>query len=413
MMNKSIFILGVLGIMLQCSNVKEPQIDADFPGGNIKVLNIKGDSVNLLQELRDSSHDEIYWSFRVRGAEGRTLHFTLLPWSVSTRGPAVSNDGMNWHWLSDTTGFAADKFDYSFKRDEKEIYFSQCINYTEKNLNLFLEKHKNNPALKVESIGRSEKGRNVELLRICENKNAPFKIYLSSRNHCNETMGTYAMEGIIETVLSDTEDGKWLREHCNFFMVPLVDKDGVEEGDQGKNRLPHDHNRDYIQRKYHSVRAITEQVPKWADGKPLFLLDLHCPWLRGGDDPLSAKVLEYTNRETNEYFYLVGPNTGEKLTKSLQQYGEILEKERKGTIPFKVTNILPFGKSWNIAKNISRTDLQGCAQWGATQPNTVFAGGTEIPFANAEGVVVDANSARDLGKDLAHAMQIYLESYHE
>ena len=28
-------------------------------------------------------------------------------------------------------------------------------------------------------------------------------------------------------------------------LVPFVDKDGVEEGDQGKNRAPRDHNRDY------------------------------------------------------------------------------------------------------------------------------------------------------------------------
>jgi hypothetical protein len=226
-------------------------------------------------------------------------------------------------------------------------------------------------------------------------------------------MGTYAMEGIIEAVLSDTEDGKWLRKHCDFFMVPLVDKDGTEDGDMGKYRQPHDHNRDYIERTYHSVKAITEQVPKWADGKPLFLLDLHCPWLRGGDDPLSIKVLEYTNQYTNEYFYFVGQNTGEKLTQSLQQYGEILEKERKGTIPFKVSNILPFGKSWNVASNISREGMQTCATWGTTLPNTIFSSSTEIPFANAEGVVVDAESARNLGGDLAHAMRVYLESYHK
>jgi hypothetical protein len=380
------------------------KIDADFPGGNITVRGIDGDTVKLSQDLRDTAGSWFYWSFRIRGAEGRTLHFEI-PGVVGARGPAISHDGMNWHWLSDKAGFSADKFDYTFKQDEKEVYFSQCINYTEKNLKLFLEKYKDNPALKVETLCKSEKGRNVELLRI-GSKNAPFKVFLSSRHHCGETMGTYAMEGIIETVLSDTEDGKWLREHCDFFMVPLVDKDGDEAGDQGKNRKPHDHNRDYIQRTYHSVKAITEQVPTWMENKPLFFLDLHCPWLRGGDDPL------HIEKGTNEYFYFVGQNTGEKLTKSLQRYGEILEKERKGTIPFKAINTLLFGKSWNTASNFSKKDvpLQSCAQWGTTLPNAVFSSSTEIPFANAEGVVVDADSARALGNDLAHAIRIYLET---
>ncbi|MCL2743148.1 MAG: M14-type cytosolic carboxypeptidase, partial [Planctomycetaceae bacterium] len=397
----------------------EIKIDCDFPGGNIKVVSIDGDNVKLAQDLRDTAGSWFYWSFRIKGAEGKTLHFEI-PNVVGARGPAISHDGINWHWFSDKAGFSNSKFDYTFKPDEKEVYISQCINYTEKNLNLFLEKHKNNPALKVESLCKSEKGRNVELLRISENKNAPFRAYFSSRHHCGETMGTYAMEGIIETVLSDTEDGKWLRQNFDFFMVPLVDKDGVEDGDQGKNRKPHDHNRDYIQRRYNSIRAITEQVPKWADNKPLFFLDLHCPWLRGGDDPknVGKGTNEYfyfveQNSEheearrkylvTNEHFYFVQQNTGNVLKNALKRYAEILEKERKGPIPITVSNILPFGVSWNNTANYSKADaeLLSCGKWGSTHPNTVFSSSTEIPFANAEGVVVDADSARKLGKDLA------------
>ncbi|GHT18482.1 hypothetical protein FACS1894189_6440 [Planctomycetales bacterium] len=387
----------------------EIKIDTDFPGGNIKVISIDGDNVVLEQDLRDTAGAWFYWSFRIRGAEGRTLHFTLgAPGPavrngsteihvVGVRGPAVSNDGINWHWLSDKTGFSTTKFSYTFGADEKEIYFSQCINYTEKNLHLFLAKYKDNPLLKVETLCKSEKGRNVELLRIGKNKNAPFKVFLSSRHHCGETMGTYAMEGIIATVLADTEDGQWLREHCDFFMVPLVDKDGVEDGDQGKHRKPHDHNRDYILRKYYAVKAITEQVPKWAENKPLFFLDLHCPGQRGGME--------------NESFYFVGQD-GEKITKSLQRYGEILEKERQGTIPFTTArNILPFGKSWNTAASFHRNEQwQSCSYWGATLPDTVFVSSTDIPFANAEGVVVDADSARKLGNDLARAIRVYLET---
>jgi len=36
--------------------------------------------------------------------------------------------------------------------------------------------------------------------------------------------------------------------------------------------------------------------------------------------------------------------------------------------------------------------------------------GLRIPFANASDVVVDANSARELGHDLAKAIRVYLEN---
>ena len=82
-----------------------------------------------------------------------------------------------------------------------------------------------------------------------------------------------------------------------FFVVPFVDKDGVEDGDQGKNRRPHDHNRDYGGRAdgdhsiYASTRALRERIPAWSGGKLRVALDLHCPWIRG---------------EHNEVIYFVG-----------------------------------------------------------------------------------------------------------
>jgi hypothetical protein len=394
------------------------KIDADFPGGNIMVRGIDGDTIKLSQDLRDTAGSWFYWSFRIRGAEGRTLHFEI-PGVIGARGPAVSHDGINWHWLSDKPDFSWDEFDYTFKPDEKEVYFSQCINYTEKNLKLFLEKYKDNLALKVESLCTTKKGRNVELLRISGNKQEPnFKILLASRHHCAETMATYALEGIIETALSDTEDGKWLREHCDFFIVPLVDKDGVEDGDQGKRRKPHDHGGDYIRKIYPEIQAITDQVPKWLDGKPLFVMDMHCPHLRGGDNPEAGK-----DKSTNEYFFFFGASP------SIVRFGTILEKEKKGTIPYRVLNNLTRGNAaWykeikpvstnNDALPVSSNDdapprprTQSLAPWAAGQsPNGVFANTFELPFANAEGVVVDTDSSRELGNDLARAMRVYLET---
>jgi hypothetical protein len=216
-------------------------------------------------------------------------------------------------------------------------------------------------------------------------------------------MASYTLEGIIETALSDTEDGRWLRRHADFFIIPFVDKDGVEDGDQGKNRKPHDHNRDYIRRIHPTVRAITEQVSLWQEDKPLFFMDMHCPWLRGGDDPSDVE------KGTNEYIYFVG-SANEVFWKKLQRFSLILERERKGALPYKASNNLPFGVAWNTPANKKGANQQMSWEWAQSLPNVVFGATIEIPFANAEGAVVDANSARALGYDLARAMRVYLES---
>jgi len=142
-------------------------IDADFAGGNIIVMNINGDTVHLQQDLRDTEGHWFYWSFRVRGDAGRTLHFKFTNGPViSSRGPAVSADsGFTWRWLGDP-GFSDTKFQYTFGAKEDEVYFGMGMNYTEKDLHRFLERYQNHPDLKIETLCTSRKGCNVELLRI-------------------------------------------------------------------------------------------------------------------------------------------------------------------------------------------------------------------------------------------------------
>lgn len=401
-------LLIVITSCTMCQHSPSPfQIDTDFPGGNVIVVNINGDSVELEQDLRDTEGKWFYWSFRVKGAAGRTLNFEFTNGSViSSRGPAVSNDGgLTWKWLGDI-GSSDTKFRYTFGTQEDEVYFGMGMNYTERDLQRFLGQYKDHPGLKFETLCSSGKGRNVELLRIVNTKRTPdFKIFLSARHHCGEMMASYALEGIMETVLSDTEEGRWLRNHGDFFIVPLVDKDGVEEGDQGKNRRPHDHNRDYKLQIYPEIQAITKKVPEWLDGKPLFFLDLHCPWLRGGSDGNDP------GKGTNEYLYFVGlnpENDSGKLVEKLHQFGTILEATKKGSIPYRASFNIPYGTSWNTASNVKTPDLQKSSAWGSTLPNVIFSSTVEIPFANASGVVVDACSARELGRDLAKAIRLYL-----
>ena len=400
---KSFLIIGVSSIMYQCQP-SIVQIDADFPGGNIKVISINGDSVQLQQDLRDTEGHWFYWSFRVKGAAGRTLYFEFTNGPViSSRGPAMSNDGgFSWRWIGDL-GSSDTTFQYTFGSEEHEVYFSMGMNYTEKELRRFLDPYQNHPSLKIDTLCTSRKGRSVELLRI-QNKDrkSDFKIFLSTRHHCGEMMATRVLEGIIETILSDTEDGIWLQNHGDFFIVPFVDKDGVEDGDQGKNRRPHDHNRDYKLRIYPEIRAITEQVPEWLEGKPLFFLDMHCPLLRGGSDGNAPE------EGSTEFLYFVGKENGDAY---LQRFGTILEAVKKGTIPYQTSFNFPWGKLWNSPSNFKTSDLKSSTHWATTLPNVIFVSGMEIPFANASGVAVDMNSTRELGHDLAKAIRVYLENF--
>jgi hypothetical protein len=368
-------------------------IDADFPGGNIIVEKIEGNTVFVRQDLRDTAGHWFYWCFRVRGAGERTLTFQFTDGNViGVRGPAVSLDGgRSWAWLGADAVQGA-SFRYAFPASAEEVRFCFTMPYLELHLREFLKQHENNASLSVETLCRSSRGREIELLRVGRLDGTPeHRVLLTARHHCCESMASYALEGLLQTVLTDENDGAWLREHVEILAVPFMDKDGVEAGDQGKNRKPHDHNRDYVQKIYPSVQALTERVPAWSGGRLRIALDLHCPSIRGPH---------------NEVIYFVGGPDAENW-KRVGDLAKILEEVRQGPLVYRTADNLPFGKGWNTG--IQQQDLKSFGLWAAELPGIAVASTIEIPYANASGAEVNAESARAFGRDLARAIRTYLD----
>jgi hypothetical protein len=370
-------------------------IDCDFPGGNIAVEAIEGDMVKLRQDLRDTEGHWFYWYFRVRGSEGRTLSFEFTNGDViGVRGPAVSMDGgWTWKWLGkavvkDTT------FRCIFPVDDEDVRFSFAMPYVESNLQKFVRSHDGSPNLKAGVLCKTRKGRDVELLRLGRlDGKCDHSVLLTCRHHACEMMANYSLEGIMESALADTDDGKWFREHVEFLVVPFVDKDGVEDGDQGKNRKPHDHNRDYTGESiYPSVRTLREFVPTWSEGRLRVAIDLHCPHIRGLH---------------NEVIYMVG-NARKDMWERQCEFGGILEAVRTGPLVYRTSDNLPFGTGWNTGKNYGTG--KSCSRWASELDGIQLATSFEIPYANASGKAVTAETAKAFGQDLAHALCRFLQN---
>ena len=368
-------------------------IDCNFPGGNILVEGIEGDTVSLRQDLRDTPRDWFYWYFRVRGAAGRTLTFRFTKSdAIGVRGPAVSTDrGKAWAWLG-KEAVEGQSFRYSFPEDADEVRFCFAMPYLEANLREFLAPHEGDEHLRAETLGRSRKGRDVELLHVGRlDRAGEHRVLLTARHHCCEMMASHALEGLIETVLGKSEEGRWLREHVQFLVVPFMDKDGVEDGDQGKCRAPHDHNRDYEGESiYPEVKAIRALAPRWSEGKLRLALDMHCPHVRG---------------TTNEVIYFVGGPDQEVWARTVR-FSKTLERTQTGTLRHSSEDNMPHGQGWNTPKNYE--DGKSCARWASELPGILFGTTIEIPYANVKGKAVTAETARELGRDLARAIRHYL-----
>lgn len=366
---------------------QQVQVDAEIPGGNIVVDKIDGDVVSVHQDLRDTTGDWFYWSFRVRGAQGRTLTFQFTKGNVvGVLGPAMSVDGgASWTWLGKES-IQGPGFRCSFPADAKDVRFCVSIPYFETDLKKFTDRHASDAGLQVETLCESKKGRRIERLRV---GSGPAKILFTARHHACEMIASYVLEGILEEALSDP----WYRKSAEIVAIPFMDKDGVEDGDQGKNRKPRDHNRDYNGESIHpSTKALREFAPAWAKEKLTFAMDLHCPTLRG---------------DHNETIYLVGSENPDNW-KRIQKFADLLESAtQKGPLVYRVKDNVPFGTAWNTSANFKLgTNM---SKWAQDLPGNPATTTLEVSYANANGAVVTADSARALGRDLARALRRFLE----
>ena len=379
-----LFSVIAVAILTSCSP-KGIVLDKNVPAGNIVFERMVNDTVYLHQELRGSKKAWFYWAFRVEGAQGRTLTFAFTKSNcVSARGPVVSLDrGATYEYLAEE-GATKRSFTYTFPEDAREVWFYECHPYTPEMWDAFLRKQRGVP-FETGVLCQSRKGRDVPFFRITPQTAAPrLSVVVSARHHCSEASAEYVVEGLTATFLEDSELGVWLREHVELIVVPFVDMDGAVDGDQGKWRLPHDHNRDYTEFRYPETTALAGLI---AETQPQIFLDIHNPGLR--------------------HFQVYTPYR-EDMGVMEPIFSTLMEKYQEGGLNYSTADDMPFGVSWNTAKNY--TDGKSSAKWVAENIKSIqIARSVEIPFTHANGALVYPSNMREFGHGLARTLRAYVE----
>ena len=341
------------------------EISRELPAGNINVLDIQCDRVFLEPELRDSRNDWFYWKFKaVFDAPGEVTFRFSRPNKIGTRGPAVSMDrGATWTWRPDAVRSKCD-FVFDCRRPGEEVWFCQALPYLQADWDRFIGEFEKHPALHPSSLCRSRKGREVELLELREGT-PPLAVVMTARHHCQEMSASMVLEGVLRHIL--TADDGFLRKIA-LYVIPFIDKDGAEEGDQGKSRIPRDHARDYDGKPiYPETAAVWKLI---GEKQPFLVLDLHSPWIRG---------------QHNENPYLV-ENRHARFAAELARFAEMLEHEAPACAPFSAADTIRWGTGWNTNANFTPGVGSGGGLNLATAcgdlPFVRFASTIEIPFAN-------------------------------
>lgn len=137
------------------------------------------------------------------------------------------------------------------------------------------------PAAQPLELARTRGGRAVAGIRFSlpENSKARPGIWVQARQHAWESGSSWVARGFAEWLAGDEADAKWLIEHAEVILIPIMDVDNVATGQGGKEADPRDHNRDWDDRPiYPEVVAAQRQLLEWSRAERLAVfLDLHNP----------------------------------------------------------------------------------------------------------------------------------------
>ncbi len=350
------------------------KIENSFEGANIKVISLSEDKALIDVELRDTTEDWFYWCFRVIGAAGRTVRFEFPSRvRVGYFGAAVSHDYKNWHWQYDNEDHSGDSFTYTFGEKENEVYFAHDFCYRPDRFFEFAFSR----MLEAKTLCKSEKGRDVPYLDIGDGNEL---ILLTARHHACESTGSYVLEGVLDGLLSDQIFSRY-----RIICVPMVDIDGVTDGDQGKFRSPYDHNRDY-RKGEEAIYSAVREIRRIADKSNVkFAFDFHSPWHIG-----------------NENDNLFIPIKNFHLIDNVLAFSDLFEARNNNiALPHhRKDNIMP-GERWNKSGAPGFGYYMG--ELGAELSFTL-----ETPYFKAGDTHFSVECAYETGKNFVSALKDYI-----
>jgi murein tripeptide amidase MpaA len=205
-------------------------INAAFDGGNIRVVAIEGDRVDL-EIVKDRESDFFQWFyFRVAGAHGRRLTFRIVnagqsayPFGWPGYKTRVSTDRQAWRMIDTAYDNGVLSFDHTV---EGELaWFAYFAPYTMEMHHDLVARIAARPGVTHRELGTSLDGQSIDYFRIGDGAKP---VWLYARQHPGESMTEYWMEGALDWLTSPAAAP--LLAKATVHVVPNMNPDGTRRG---------------------------------------------------------------------------------------------------------------------------------------------------------------------------------------
>lgn len=222
-----------------------------------------------------------WYAFRIAAPQRTTVTVRLAyPYGNHRYHPKTSRDGRNWESLPEAA--------FRFERPAKEAVLTldvgpgtlwvaaqEMIGVAE--LHRWMDAQARLPFVRDRVFGRSMAQRPLRLFEFSEGAPANY-VFIIGRLHPPEVTGTLGLIAFVETLTGNSATAREFRRNFRTVVMPLLNPDGVEEGQWRSNLGALDLNRDwrnFTQPETSAARAALLAYAREPGARVFLFLDFH------------------------------------------------------------------------------------------------------------------------------------------
>jgi hypothetical protein len=299
-------------------------IDNKFEGGACEkpYLDSSGAICIPIVPENEPINSSPWYAFRISTEKHRELEIRLIyPSKYKHRyDPKWSGDRGLWHELR---GRSQDK-EYTFylELSNKPLFVASQPLFTSSDISRWILDLTGSEALK---IGDSPRGRPIPYFEL-GNRSSGRQLLVLGRQHPPEVTGHKAMQYFIEA-LQEAPD---FAAKYHLLVLPLLNPDGVDQGNWRHNSGGVDLNRDWAEFHQEETRLARDFIKNWVKEKLIFAIDFHStyediyyivnPELNNGQARFAEEWINRSSRHLSGYSPHIKPLYFEPPTSTAFSY---------------------------------------------------------------------------------------------
>ena len=253
--------------------------DAEFEGGKLSQCQQHSPERYTLTTVAEDYpiNPSPWYAFTVQSKDSaeRVIQVALAAEKGRARYvPKVSYDRKNWQTIP--FNVVDNVFQFELTVTDQPLYVAGQELFTEQDYQSWMKTPALQQRFTQKVIGESREGREIVALEATQPDNKEWLLVIG-RQHPPELTGAFGLLAFVEQLIADGQLQQSFFERFNVLVVPLMNPDGVVNGNWRHNMGGRDLNRDWGNFEHPETKAVHDYLQRLTQGdqRLVFALDFH------------------------------------------------------------------------------------------------------------------------------------------